>query len=105
MDLNELRGQIDSIDEQLVKLFSERMKISGRIAEYKTENGLPIYDEKREIEKLAQEPVRTQVLDAAGDAGFLYVSPLHREQQTRERRRPSHFSGDSCKFLWQKQWS
>ncbi len=27
-----------------------------------------------EIEKLAQEPVRTQVLDAARDAGFLYVS-------------------------------
>ena len=34
MDLSELRGRIDSIDADLVRLFTERMTISGEIAAY-----------------------------------------------------------------------
>ena len=47
-----LRDQIDVIDEQLVRLFAERMEISGKIADYKKEHGLPVLDRKRESEKL-----------------------------------------------------
>ena len=54
MDLNELRGQIDQIDEQLVKLFSSRMEISAAIGEYKKENNLPIFVPAREREKLKE---------------------------------------------------
>ena len=54
MDLNELRERIDSVDEQLVRLLAERMDISGKIAEYKKENGLPVYDPRRERAKLAE---------------------------------------------------
>lgn len=53
MDLNELRGQIDNIDEQLVKLFTQRMDVSARIAAYKKENSMPIFVPAREREKLA----------------------------------------------------
>ena len=35
MDLKELRGQIDEIDDKLVQLFSERMEVSAQIADYK----------------------------------------------------------------------
>ena len=52
MDLNELRLQIDHIDDQLVHLFSQRMAVSARIADYKKENGLPIFVPSREAEKL-----------------------------------------------------
>lgn len=52
MDIQDYRSKIDSIDEQLVKLFAERMEISGEIAEYKKENDLPVYNQKREREKL-----------------------------------------------------
>ena len=52
MMLEELRAQIDGIDEQLVRLVEERMKVAGRIAEYKKENGLPILDSRREAQKL-----------------------------------------------------
>ena len=43
MELNELRGQIDQIDDQLVKLFVERMNLSAQVADYKKANHLPIY--------------------------------------------------------------
>ena len=52
MDLNELRGQIDQIDDQLVKLFGQRMEIAAQIADYKKENKLPILMPAREREKM-----------------------------------------------------
>ena len=52
MDRSDYRKQIDRIDEQLVKLFAERMEVAGRLAEYKKENSLPVLDVRREREKL-----------------------------------------------------
>ena len=53
MDLKDLRTEIDAIDDQLVKLFSQRMEISAQIADYKKERSLPIFVPAREREKLA----------------------------------------------------
>ena len=52
MDLSQLRENIDEIDDQLVRLFGQRMDIAAQIAEYKKENGLPILMPTREREKL-----------------------------------------------------
>ena len=52
MQLNELRNEIDKVDDQLVQLFVERMNLSAQIADYKKENKMPIYVPSREREKL-----------------------------------------------------
>ena len=52
MEINELRSQIDNIDDELVKLFCRRMEVSEQIAEYKRQNNLPILVPAREREKL-----------------------------------------------------
>ena len=52
MDLKELRGQIDEIDDQLVELFVKRMDVAAAIGDYKKENGLPVFVPAREREKL-----------------------------------------------------
>ena len=52
MDLNELRGQIDEIDDQLVKLFAKRMDVAAAIGDYKKVNNLPVFVPAREREKL-----------------------------------------------------
>ena len=52
MDLKELRTEIDAIDDELVRLFTQRMDVAARIADYKKENGLPILVPAREREKL-----------------------------------------------------
>lgn len=54
MSLQEYRTQIDRIDRELVRLFAERMTVSGKIAIYKRENSLPVYDAQRERKKLAE---------------------------------------------------
>ena len=52
MDITELRGQIDAIDDQLVQLFAQRMDVAAQIADYKKEQNMPIFVPAREREKL-----------------------------------------------------
>ncbi len=52
MDLQEIRKNIDRIDDQLIELFAERMKVSADVAEYKMKNNMPVLDAKRERDKL-----------------------------------------------------
>ena len=52
MHIDILREKIDSIDDELVRLFVERMEVAKEVAQYKKENNLPIYVPAREREKL-----------------------------------------------------
>lgn len=54
MDLLELRGKLDQIDEKIVALYEERMEISSQVADYKIETGKKVLDKAREEEKLAK---------------------------------------------------
>ena len=54
MSLETLRERIDKVDNELIRLFEERMAISGEIAAYKREKDLPLLDRARETEKLKE---------------------------------------------------
>lgn len=51
-DLQELRKQIDRIDQEMVRLFEARMDVCRQVAEYKIANGKKVLDRSRELEKL-----------------------------------------------------
>lgn len=53
-DLGELRGRIDEIDEQIVRLYEERMDVCRGVAEYKIANGKKVFDRAREEEKISK---------------------------------------------------
>ena len=57
MNLEELREEIRSIDEQLVELIARRTYVADTIAAVKEEQGLPTTDEQQE----------QRVMDRAGD--------------------------------------
>ena len=60
MDLNELRQQINSIDDELLNLFTRRMDLASQVADYKRAHDLPILQPAREREILKK------VADKAG---------------------------------------
>ena len=60
MDLNELRQQINSIDDELLNLFTRRMDLATQVADYKRAHDLPILQPAREREILKK------VADKAG---------------------------------------
>lgn len=51
-DLLKLRDEIDKIDNQIVSLYEERMKIAERVARFKIATGKKVFDREREVSKL-----------------------------------------------------
>ncbi len=49
-ELDNTRKKINAIDEQMAKLFEERMACSKEVAEYKMKHAMPILDASREVE-------------------------------------------------------
>ena len=66
MSMEELRKEIDEIDEQLVALFVKRMGVSARVAEEKKQKGRAVLDPARErrllerVSELAGEELESQ---------------------------------------------
>ncbi len=63
MEKNELtlaRQEINAVDEEMARLFVRRMQAVARVADYKMQHGLPIYDEARENEVIAQNAARVE---------------------------------------------
>lgn len=50
MGLTELRKNINDIDDEIIKLFQKRMECSFKVAEYKIENNMPVFQADRENE-------------------------------------------------------
>ncbi len=51
-DLEQMRHEIDDIDAQITDLFKQRMETSVEIAKYKSENKVPVLNDRREKEIL-----------------------------------------------------
>ena len=84
MDLKELRGRIDEIDEQIVRLFEKRMHVCADIADYKKQKGKAVFDSKREREKMnalvamAEDDMKRDVFSL-----FSSIMDLSKSYQTR----------------------
>ncbi|MDO5715188.1 MAG: chorismate mutase [Tissierellia bacterium] len=48
MNLEDLRKEIDGIDQEMVQLFLRRMEIVKGVAQYKIDNQLPVFHKDRE---------------------------------------------------------
>ena len=71
MNIEELRKEIDGIDEQVVSLFKNRMQYASELAKCKKENGKAIYDPARERALLAR------VSELAGEDMSQYTVALY----------------------------
>lgn len=52
-DLQQCRQEIDRIDNEIIRLFEERMKVCEDVAEYKIRTGMQVLDPERERAKIA----------------------------------------------------
>ena len=71
-ELEQLRGDIDAIDRQIVDLMKQRMETVAQVAEYKKANNIPVLDSGREralLSKVGQE---------AGEELADYIQSMYR---------------------------
>jgi chorismate mutase/prephenate dehydratase len=87
MTLDELRAQIDRIDDTLLKLFNERMEFVHQVGELKNTTGAPIYRPERELEILTRlkEHNNGRLTPSAIDALFLELFAVARNLELPER--------------------
>ena len=71
LDLNQLRKEINEVDEKMVELFKKRMTIAASVAQYKKEHSLPVLDAARERALLAR------ISDMAGEEFEGYARTLY----------------------------
>lgn len=87
--LEELRKQIDTLDEELVRLLASRMSIAEKIGEYKEENDIAILQLKRWREILDSRTDLAEKLDLTPHFIQAVLDQIHKESirvQTRSRR-------------------
>ncbi len=84
MELDKMRYEIDEIDNKMAALLKKRMDVATRIAEYKAERKLPVYDPQRERQKLYDIASKAgERMAPATDALFSLLFDLSRAQQHR----------------------
>lgn len=81
MDLNELRNEINGIDDEILGLFLRRMALARQVAEYKREKNLPIYQPQREQEILESVAQRAGELGAYAGELFTTLMDLSKQYQ------------------------
>lgn len=80
--LQTLRGEIDSIDRQLVELFRRRMDVTAQVGAYKREQGIPVLDQERERQVLQSKgELAGDELRPAAITLFQTIMALSRRQQ------------------------
>lgn len=82
-ELEQYRQEIDRIDGELVKLFLERMAVTGKVGEYKQRAGIPVLDAGREQQVIAAKTALTDDPARKADIAALYESimAISRRQQ------------------------
>ena len=84
MELSDYRKKLDEIDEEMLRLFSERMNIAAQIASWKQENSLPVLDARREKEKLQR--IEEMSNPELADYSFTLFSMLMELSRSRQNR-------------------
>lgn len=91
MDLNEIRQQIDTVDNEIVALLEERMKLVTRVSAYKQRTGKAIYDPEREqalLDNVAASVVNPEYQEAivASFADIMKRSRIYQASKLEESR-------------------
>lgn len=88
LGINRLRGQVDLIDRDIVRLLARRRSLTSRIGRVKADRGMPVYvpDREHELLDVIREEARMQGLDDAYVVGlFKEVLEDSKRAQRRER--------------------
>ena len=78
-NLNELRRQIDELDNQLLDLLAKRMRVSREIGQYKKEHDMPVLQTGRYDEILSKRVGQAQDMDMDGEFMKTILAAIHEE--------------------------
>ena len=83
MDLLEIRGKLDVIDAELVRLMEERLELCAQVADFKIRTGKQVFDKEREQQKIAsvRELAHNEFNSQAAEEMFTQLMTISRRLQ------------------------
>ncbi|ONI39294.1 hypothetical protein AN639_06345 [Candidatus Epulonipiscium fishelsonii] len=80
-EISGYRTEVDEIDKQLMELFEKRLEMVGKIAICKEQQGLMVFDEKREQEILEKNMMKNEKLSSYGNSFISSLLEISRNYQ------------------------
>ena len=98
--LESYRKEIDKIDNEITKLFEKRMNVVLKVAEYKKENNLPIFNEEREEKVIKKNVDRLENKDYTKEIEefFINLMKVSKDLQKRKLGRVEEKSDNEVNF-------
>mgnify|MGYP001025338546 CR=1 FL=1 len=84
--LENFRHQIDEIDDEIISLMASRMKLAGKIGEYKKRNNISILQTKRWSEILQKNVEKGDKLDLSSEFMTSLFKAVHQESINRQHK-------------------
>ena len=81
MNIDEIRGNIDIIDDSMLELFLRRMELSAEASKFKSQRSLPILDKSREREILARVTSKSGDMERYSHRLFTTIMELSKSYQ------------------------
>ena len=78
-NLNQLRQQIDQIDDDLLAILSKRMRVSQEIGQYKKEHNMPVLQTKRYDQILDKRISQAEMMGIGGSFMKKVLEAIHEE--------------------------
>lgn len=87
MDLLEIRGKLDVIDAELIRLLEERLHLCADVAAFKIETGKPVFDKERENQKIAsvRKLAHNEFNEQASEELFTQLMTISRRLQYKQK--------------------
>ena len=84
--LESYRKEIDKIDNEITKLFEKRMNVVLKVAEYKKENNLPIFNEEREKKVIKKNVDRLENKDYTKEIEEFFINLMKVSKDLQKRK-------------------
>ncbi len=85
MDIKKIRGRIDNIDRELIKVISKRINLLPKVVKFKEKNNLPIINLKREAEVIGNVRTEAKKLSVSEDLAEKILKTLIKESHRIEK--------------------
>lgn len=84
-ELDNYRQEIDAIDQELTRLFEQRLETVLKVGEYKKEHQLPVLDAGREQKVIEKNVARLNNAEFQDELTQFYTSMMNITKETQKR--------------------
>lgn len=88
LELNDMRGKIDAIDDRIVKLLGERFQLISQVSELKKREGIEVHQQGREddvLRRIIKKGAALGLNELLLEALFMQIFAVSKRDQSKDQ--------------------